>query len=150
LNEHGWVKEESRKNTGQSSILYPQYHNIPVGVYTAVNICKDANKLAGDYFEIVRALPKIQTKNGRMRKAAYQHEGWAQHWAYVMQCWLDEGWTAEQIRTVVDYAFAHEGWNAKRGPQYLRARGRFSKLAEKAGVKSSRVPQSGAPQIDAL
>jgi hypothetical protein len=143
---HGWITEESRKNSGQSNLLYPQYHNIPFGVFKTVNVCADATKLAGRYYEIVRALPKVLTKNGRMRRAAYQHEGWAQHWSYVMQNWLDAGWSIEQIQTVVDYAFQHVGHIAKRGPQYLKD---FPKLAEAAGVKSERVPRFEVPQIAA-
>ena len=135
LTDHSWITEESRKTTGQSNRMYPQYHNIPFGVFKTVNVCKDANTLAGAYYEIVRALPKVKTANGRMRKAVYQHQGWAQHWAYVMQCWIDDGWTPEQIRAVVDYAFTHKEWElAKRGPQYLRNDGIFDKLAAKAGI----------------
>jgi hypothetical protein len=130
--EHGWVTEESRKSSGQSNILYPQYHNIPFGEVAKSAINSDANKLAGRYYETVRSLPKVMTKNGRMRKAAYQHPGWAQHWAMVMQTWLDDGWTPEQIQTVVDYAFDHINHTAKRGPQYLKKI--FPKLAESAGV----------------
>lgn len=147
LVEHGYIREESRKNSGQSNILYPQYHNIPFGVFKTVNVCAVATKLAGRYYETVRALPKVRTKNNRMRMAAYQHEGWAQHWAYVMQNWLDAGWSAEQIQTVVDYAFQHVGHTAKRGPQYLKTT--FEKLAEAAGVSimvGEKHPSENHPQ----
>jgi hypothetical protein len=49
-----------------------------------------------------------------------------------MQNWLNDGWTAEQIQTVVDYAFQHIGHTAKRGPQCIK--GQFDNLAIAAGV----------------
>jgi hypothetical protein len=129
---HGWITETNRKNSYQSNTLFPQFHNIPFGVFRSELSCDDARKLTARYYETVRALPKIKSANNRMRAAAYPHKGWPQHWGMVMQNWLAEGWTAEQIQTVVDYAFSHVGDIAKRGPQCLKSR--FASLAASAGV----------------
>jgi Helix-turn-helix domain len=132
LLEHGWITETSRAGSQQSSLLFPQLHNIPFGVIRKVDIAGDAHKLASHYYETVRALPKILSKNGRWRAAAYPHRGWAQHWCMVMQNWLNDGWTKEQIQTVVNYAFQHVGHTAKRGPQCIKRQ--FDSLAASAGV----------------
>ncbi len=129
---HGWITETVRSGTQQSNVLYPQLHNIPFGVIKRLTVYADANKLAALYYERVRALPKVLSKNGRWRAASYPHRGWAQHWAMVMQNWLDDGWTKEQIQATVDCAFANFVNTAKRGPQCLKKH--FSKIAEMAGV----------------
>jgi hypothetical protein len=132
LVEHGWITETSRAGSQQSNVLYPQLHNIPFGVFRKVTVCADARNLASLYYERVRALPKVLSKNGRWRAAAYPHKGWPQHWSLVMQNWLSDGWSKEQIQITVDYAFAKCEKAAKRGPQCIKRQ--FSKLAEMAGT----------------
>jgi biotin operon repressor len=132
LVEHGWMIKTQRSHTQQTNILRPQLHNIPFGIGKPKVLTAETRRLAGRYYEIVKALPKVLTKNNRYRAAAYPHKSWPQHWGLVMQGWISQGWTAEQIQTVVDYAFQHHVDTAKRGPQCIKRT--FSKLAAAAGV----------------
>lgn len=122
LIDNGWVLEISRKGSQQSNILLPQLHNLPKDAIPARVISEAARKITGRYYETVKALPKVLTKNGRYRNAARPHKSWPQHWGLVVQEWLDGGATAEQVSRVIDYAFQHYGDTAKRGPQCLKSR----------------------------
>jgi helix-turn-helix protein len=133
LVEHGWLTETKRASSQQSNLLYPQLHNIPLGRSRPKVVSAESRRLAARYYEAIRALPKVMSKNGRMRASAYPHRGWPQHYSLVMQNWLDDGWTPEQVQKVVDYAFSHVGDKAKRGPQCIKPQ--FKTLAESAGIK---------------
>lgn len=120
LIEGGWLIQESRKGSQQSNILMPQYHVIPKDGDPERVICWEIRQLTGRYYETVKALPKVLTKNNRYRMAARPHKSWPQHWGLVMQKWMDDGATVEQIQAVVDYAFQHHGHIAKRGAQCIK------------------------------
>ena len=120
LIENGWIIQVSRKGSQQSNILIPQYHNIPKSVGLTPVISIEARSIAAHYFETVKSLPKILTKNGRYRMAARPHKSWPQHWGLVIQNWLNGGATVEQVGKVIDHAFRYHIDTAKRGPQCIK------------------------------
>jgi hypothetical protein len=110
---------------------------LPLQIGKRLVISANAKRLAGQYYEMVKAMPKIISKNGRHRAAAYPHKNWQEHWAIVMQRWLDDGWKPEQVLKTVEHAFATINWIAKSGPQCLK-KGRFERLAAEAGVEKGK------------
>lgn len=120
LIENGWILQESRKGSQQSNILMPQYHNIPKESLPAPVLSIDARHFAMNYLERVKALPKVLTKNGRYRMATRLHKSAPLHWGLVIQGWLDNGATADQVGKVIDYAFENHLSLAKRGPQCIK------------------------------
>jgi Helix-turn-helix domain len=122
LIEHGWIIQVSRKGSQQSNILMPQYHAIPKDADAQPTLSVEARGIASRYYVRVTELPKMLTKNGRYRMAARPHKSWPQHWALVIQNWLDTGVTAEQVAKVIDHAFHYHVDTAKRGPQCIKPR----------------------------
>ncbi len=120
LIDHGWLLEINRKGSQQSNILMPQFHCIPKDASPAPVISLESRHITARYYERVKALPKVLTRNGRYRMAARPHKSWAQHWGLVIQGWLDGGATVEEVFKVIDYAFDHHEDMAKRGPQCLK------------------------------
>jgi hypothetical protein len=140
LQDHGWICVTSRKNRYGTNLYYPQLHNIPFGNPQTI-ITDIAKRLARRYFEIVKLLPKTLGKNGRWYGVRIE-KGWPQHWSYLMQSWLDLGWSEEHINKVIDYAFSNLPDTAKHGPQTLKRK--FSTYAKAAGITDS------IPEMDAV
>jgi hypothetical protein len=115
---HGWLTKNSRKAAYRTDIYYPQLHNLPLGGFRQSVISEPAKTLAARYREMVKLVPKKLSRNGRWYGVRVE-KGWPQHWAFVMQQWLDTGWSEKDINRVVDHAFSEMPDTAKHGPQTL-------------------------------
>ena len=82
----------------------------------------ESRHVTARYFERVKTLPKVLTRNGRYRMATRPHKSWPQHWGLVIQGWLNGGATVAQVEQVIEYAFQHHVDIAKRGPQCIKTR----------------------------
>jgi hypothetical protein len=144
LRGHGWVCVTSRKNRYNTNLYYPQLHNIPFGSPHQTIITDIARRLASRYFEIVKLLPKTLGRNGRWYGVRIE-KGWPQHWSFLMQQWLDAGWSEEDINRIVDHAFSHVPDTAKHGPQTLKRK--FASHARSAGI-TNHVPELDVASIE--
>lgn len=132
LRQHGWIVKHSGKQNFTSSTYAVQIDWLPIMRHTAQSVISvDATNLAIRYHSIIKALPKIKSKNGRQYGVRVE-KGWQNHWAYVAQEWLDDGYSPEQINAVVDVAFRKMPDTAKRGMQTLKLP--FEKLLIQAGM----------------
>ena len=134
LRQHGWIVKHSGKQGFRSSTYAVQIDWLPIMRYTARSIISvDAINLAIRYHGIVKLLPKVTSKTGRKYSERIE-KGWQNHWAYVAQEWLDEGYLPEQINAVVDLAFREIPDTAKRGMQTLKLP--FEKLLGRTGMST--------------
>lgn len=132
LRRAGWIVKHSGKQSFTSSTYAVQIDWLPLMRHTARSVISvDAINLAIRYHGIIKLLPKITSKTGRQYSVRIER-GWQNHWAYVAQEWLDEGYTPEQINAVVDLAFRVMQDTAKRGMQTLKLP--FEKLLSRAGM----------------
>ena len=134
LRQHGWLVKHSGKQGFTSSTYAVQIDWLPIIRYTTRSIISvDAVNLAIRYHGIIKVLPKVTSKTGR--RSRVRVKGWQNHWAYVAQEWLDEGYLPEQINAVVDLAFREIPDTAKRGMQTLKLP--FEKLLIRAGMTTT-------------
>ncbi len=135
LRQHGWLVKHSGKQGFTSSTYAVQIDWLPIIRYTTRSIISvDAVNLAIRYHGIIKVLPKVTSKTGRQYSVRIE-KGWQNHWAYVAQEWLDEGYLPEQINAVVDLAFREIPDTAKRGMQTLKLP--FEKLLIRAGMTTT-------------
>jgi hypothetical protein len=131
LCKRGWVvklsgKQKYRTNTYSVQIAYLPIHHVTKSSVVGA----EAQTIAMYYHGLVKALPKIATKNGRMRSIRIAKD-WETHWGRTAQDWLDEGYDAEHIRDVIDRAFQVKSWSYCHGLHTLKAD--FLRLLRKAG-----------------
>jgi biotin operon repressor len=132
LRQHGWIVKHSGRQGFTSSTYAVQIDWLPIMRCTARSIISvEAINLAVRYHSIIKTLPKITSKTGRQYSVRIE-KGWQNHWAYVAQEWLDEGYLPEQINAVVDLAFSVIPDTAKRGMHTLKLP--FEKLLRRTGI----------------
>jgi len=131
LCKRGWIVKISGKQNYRTNTYSVQLPYLPVHHTTKQSIVSaTAQSIAMYYHGMVKDLPKIQTKNGRMRGVRIARD-WETHWPRVAQDWLDEHFDEEHIRDVIDRAFRTKSWSYCHGLQTLKRD--FLTLMRKAG-----------------
>jgi hypothetical protein len=131
LCKKGWVVKLSGKQNYRTNTYSVQVNYLPIHYDTKRSVVgAEAQTLAMYYHGLVKALPKIETKNGRMRSVRVARD-WDTHWGRTAQDWLDEGFDAEHIKDVIDKAFQTKSWSYCHGLQTLKTE--FLRLLQKAG-----------------
>jgi hypothetical protein len=133
LSEHGWITIETGKQSFNANSYSVAWWAIPKGGQSTNPVTPEAKKLAGWYYSEVMALPKKRSLRSDRLYRPPVGRNWQQRWQYVMQCWLDEGRSAETIKVVCGWAFSHYMDLARRGPQTLKAP--FDRLLTDASAK---------------
>jgi hypothetical protein len=131
LAANGWVVKVSGKQNYRTSTYTVQVNNLPVHHDTKRGaISAAAMTAAMHYHGMVKALPKVATKNGRMRSIRVA-KNWETHWGYVAQGWLDEGYDLEHIKDAIDRAFQVKSWSYCHGLHTLKTD--FVRLLKSSG-----------------
>ena len=128
--QHRWVSKKSGKRGYRANTYAVNVGMLPVDRAVIRRIISlEATNLAFHYHGLVKAMPKTLSKtnpaSGRMVSVRIAAD-WQQRWERNAQRWLDEGYTYDQIKAVIDRAFATMGDTAKHGMQTLR--GPFTRL----------------------
>jgi hypothetical protein len=131
LCSRGWVvklsgKQNYKTNTYSVQVAYLPIHNVTKSSVVGAQ----AVTIAMYYHGLVKALPKITTKNGRKRSVRIAKD-WEIHWGRTAQDWLDEGFDAEHVTDVIDKAFQTKSWSYCHGLHTLKTE--FLRLMQKAG-----------------
>jgi hypothetical protein len=119
MEKNDWLVKHSgaRRQLGNTYVV--QVGNLPMKDFTATVVSDDAKRLAGWYLGKVRA-QSVWSRRYRKNIAVVVRKGWEQRWAFVMQEWIDAGYSAERIKAGVELAFNVDAKRAVRGPQTMK------------------------------
>jgi hypothetical protein len=119
MEKNGWIVKHSgaRRQLGNTYVV--QVGNLPMKDFKATAVSDDAQRLAFWFNSKVREHP-VYNKRYKKLTAPYVRKGWQQRWAFVMQEWLDDGYSAERIKAGVERAFQADAKRAVRGPETMR------------------------------
>jgi Helix-turn-helix domain len=111
LRAHGWITQEGGKRRGMTNTYAVVVDALPIADDLKRTVAgDDAKRIARWYHDCLR-------QNG-----IKVYRTWNQRWPFVIQKWLNAGYSIETICAMVEFAFSNAKYvpKAKRGPNALQ------------------------------